>query len=287
MLRLEGRPVADEVYISLAQETARLKAQKGIAPLLAVILVGDLTASRLYVGSKEKAAARTGIATAIYRFDTAVTEQELLAQINELNKERTVHGIMCQLPLPAHIRADIITAAIDPDKDVDGLSPLNQGRLVLKQTDKGFIPCTPQGILYLLHHYNIPIGGKKAVVVGRSGIVGLPVAQLLLQENATVTLCHSKTADLEAEIKNADIVVAAAGQSRLIKSAWLKKGAVAVDVGINRVADSSEKGYKITGDIETPQLSEAYAYTPVPGGVGLLTVAMLMKNVVRSAVLKL
>ena len=272
---LDGRVYADMALDAVAEKVAALK-KRGITPGLAVILVGDDPASQTYVRSKGKACDRVGIysRTMIMAGDT--TQAELEKQIAQLNRDEKIHGILLQLPLPPHLDEQHALSCISPEKDVDGFHALNAGRLMLSV--EGVQPCTPKGILFMLKQAGVPIEGAHAVVVGRSNIVGKPVAMLLLRENATVTLCHSKTPDLKAQTLQADILVAAVGKPRLITADMVKPGAAVIDVGINRVNG------RLVGDVDFENVSGVAGYiSPVPGGVGLMTVAMLMDNVVSLA----
>ncbi|MGE5590248.1 MAG: bifunctional 5,10-methylenetetrahydrofolate dehydrogenase/5,10-methenyltetrahydrofolate cyclohydrolase, partial [Bacillota bacterium] len=229
-----------------------------------------------YVRNKEKAATTIGMNSKVIRLPASTSQEDLLGLIAKLNADPTVHGILVQLPLPDHINEEAIVLAIDPDKDVDGFHPINVGRLHTGQ--RGLIPCTPAGILVLLDRTGIELKGRNAVVVGRSNIVGKPAAMLLLSRHATVTICHSRTADLAGEVRRADVVVAAVGKARLIKGDWIKPGAAVIDVGTNRVDD------KLVGDVDYESASQVAGYiTPVPGGVGPMTIAMLMKNALTAA----
>lgn len=272
---LDGKKAAQEIRASLKEEVARLKA-RGLTPGLAVVLVGEDSASKVYVKQKEKACREAGIASQVYRLPEDTSEESLLQLIQELNADRAVHGILVQLPLPGRLDANRVIQAIDPAKDVDGFHPLNVGRLAVGLPAP--VPCTPRGIIHLLDAYGIPIAGRHAVVVGRSNIVGKPLAQLLLARNATVTVCHSKTVDLASLTRTADILVAAAGKPRLITRGMVKPGAVVVDVGINRLPEG------LVGDVDFEAVREVAGYiTPVPGGVGPLTIAMLLKNTLEAA----
>lgn len=272
---LDGKKAAQEIRASLKEEVARLKA-RGLTPGLAVVLVGEDPASKVYVKQKEKACREAGIASQVYRLPEDTSEESLLQLIQELNADRAVHGILVQLPLPGRLDANRVIQAIDPAKDVDGFHPLNVGRLAVGLPAP--VPCTPRGIIHLLDAYGIPIAGRHAVVVGRSNIVGKPLAQLLLARNATVTVCHSKTVDLASLTRTADILVAAAGKPRLITRGMVKPGAVVVDVGINRLPEG------LVGDVDFEAVREVAGYiTPVPGGVGPLTIAMLLKNTLEAA----
>ena len=265
---LDGKKVSQKVLEMVKSRVEGLSKQ----PHLAVILVGDNPASKIYVNNKKKAAEKVGIKSTIFEFGVNISEQELLAKIKELNNDPTVTGILVQLPLPEHIDKNKVILAISPQKDVDGFHPLNVGRLVTG-LEPYFYPATPQGILMLLDEYNIPIEGKHAVVIGRSNIVGKPMAQMLLKRNATVTMCHSYTGDLEEIIKTADIVVSAVGK-KIVRCKMVKKNSCLVDVGIFKDADG-----KLTGDVDFDFVSPYCGFiTPVPGGVGPMTIASLMFN---------
>jgi methylenetetrahydrofolate dehydrogenase (NADP+)/methenyltetrahydrofolate cyclohydrolase len=271
----------------VAKEVARLKTL-GVVPGLSVVLVGDDPASTVYVRSKGKACEEAGMRGETIRLPSDTSEAQLLDQVDALNADPRVHGILVQMPLPKHMSADKVIRRIRPDKDVDGFHPVNVGKLSIGERD-GFVPCTPAGAIELLVRSGVETRGKDAVIVGRSNIVGKPMAALLLQDapggNATVTVCHSRTADLAAHIRRADILVAAIGRPEMITGDMIKPGAVVIDVGINRVNDASvPKGYRIVGDVEFASArAVASLITPVPGGVGPMTIAMLMKNTVRAA----
>jgi len=254
-------------------------------PSLRVVLVGDHAASASYVRGKRKAAAEVGIASETLRRPATITQDELLTLVEQLNADAAVDGILVQLPLPDHIDSDAVINAIDPDKDVDGFHPENAGRLLIGQPL--FVPATPLGIMEMLRRSDVPLEGAEAVVVGRSNIVGKPIAMLLAQRpaNATVTLCHSRTRDLKAHTRRADILIAAVGRPNLITADMVKTGATVIDVGINRVDDPSrERGYRLVGDVDFDAVSEKAArITPVPGGVGPLTIAMLLRNTLTAA----
>lgn len=272
---LDGTKVAREVKDRVKSEAARLKEQ-GTVPGLAVILVGDDPASQVYVGQKEKACREAGFESFFYRLPAETTEEELVALLRKLNDDPAVHGILVQLPLPKHLNANTILMTIDPSKDVDGFHPWNSGRLAAGLP--AIVPCTPRGVIHLLDAYGIPIAGRHAVVLGRSNIVGKPLAHLLLARDATVTICHSKTANLAAVTRTADILVAAVGRPRLVTAEMVKPGAVVVDVGINRLPEG------LVGDVDFAGVSEVASYlTPVPGGVGPLTIAMLLQNTLEIA----
>lgn len=267
---IDGKARAGEIMAKLKEEIARKK----ITPGLAVVLVGENPASEVYVRNKIKACLEVGIKSLDNKLPETTSEAELLKLIEKLNNDKNVHGILVQLPLPKQIDSDKVLNAIDPSKDVDGFHPVNLGRLLSGQN--GLRPCTPLGVMDLIDFTGVDIKGKNAVVVGRSNIVGKPVAVMLLERHATVTVCHSRTQDLPGVVKNADIVVAAIGKPNFIKGDWIKKGAVVIDVGINRL-----EGGKLTGDVDFNEASKNAAWiTPVPGGVGPMTIAMLLKNTV-------
>jgi len=286
MLVLDGKIAAAAVKASLQKQTAAIAANGKRAPHLAAILVGNNGASETYVASKVKNCEETGFLSSLIRFDEHVSEDILLETIQKLNNDNTVDGILVQLPLPKHISDQKVIEAIDPKKDVDGFHPVNVGKLV--QGLETFIPATPYGIMLLLEHFNIDTKGKHAVVVGRSNIVGRPMSILLSSNvnkgNCTVTICHSHTPNIEAFCKEADILVAALGKPGFITANMVKPGAVIIDVGITRVADDTTKsGFRIKGDVAYNEVSEvASAITPVPGGVGLMTIAGLLKNTMQA-----
>lgn len=274
---LDGTKIAGEIRQSVRDEAADFKNKKGIVPGLAVVLVGEDPASQVYVGRKAKACAEAGFLSREYRLPAATLEGELLRLIDDLNKDILIHGILVQLPLPAHISTHKIIAAIDPMKDVDGFHPYNVGGLV--SGSPVFIPCTPRGIMELILRTGIELAGKEAVVVGRSNIVGKPIALLLLERHATVTICHSRTKNLPQVTARADVLVAAVGRPHMITGGMVKKGAVVIDVGVNRL----ESG-KLAGDVAFEEVCAKASYiTPVPGGVGPMTIAMLMRNTLDAA----
>lgn len=273
---LDGKALAAEIRSEVKIQVAAL-AEKGVSTALAVILVGDDSASQVYVRNKIKACADTGIRSLEFRMPAETTQQQLLAKIAELNADESVDGILVQLPLPKQINADAVISAIDPAKDVDGFHVANAGALVTGK--QGFVPCTPFGVMRLVEKSGVNPRGKSAVIVGRSNIVGKPMALLLLAADATVTVAHSCTPDLSAVTRNADILVAAVGRAKLIKADMVKPGAVVIDVGMNR----DENG-KLCGDVDFAEVKEiAGSITPVPGGVGPMTIAMLMQNTVLAA----
>ncbi len=273
---IDGKAVAAKIRAEIAEEVKRLKQTRGLVPGLAVIRVGEDPASKLYVGSKKKAAVEAGFNSWEHHFDASVSQAEVLAKVHALNEDKGVHGILIQLPLPKHLDAEALLYAVSPLKDVDGFHPVNAGRLLLGMP--GVKPCTPFGCMKLIESVGVKPAGKRAVIVGRSNIVGKPMALLLLAADATVTICHRKS-DLPAEVANADILVVAAGVAELVKGAWVKPGATVIDVGQNRTADG-----KLLGDVEFGPAKERAAFiTPVPGGVGPMTVAILMQNTLLAA----
>jgi methylenetetrahydrofolate dehydrogenase (NADP+)/methenyltetrahydrofolate cyclohydrolase len=270
-LLLDGNAAAKAVQEQVAQRLAALTAGSG-KPGLAVVLVGDDPASQVYVGRKKKACENLGFYSEEHRLPKETTQEELLGLVRSLNQKSQVHGILVQLPLPGHLSAQKVIETIDPAKDVDGMHPTSLGRLVAGLP--GLRSCTPAGVMAMLDHYKIPVTGKRAVVIGRSIMVGKPMAQLLVEANATVTVCHSKTKDMAAVIREAELVVAAIGKPRYVTADMVREGAVVVDVGINRLPDG-----KLCGDVDFEAISpKASAITPVPGGVGPMTIALLMRN---------
>jgi methylenetetrahydrofolate dehydrogenase (NADP+)/methenyltetrahydrofolate cyclohydrolase len=275
-LIIDGKAVAKEVQRQIKEEVEGLERRWGIAPGLAVVLVGDDPGSHIYVKNKEKACREVGIKSYEHLLAETISEKELLGLIHNLNKDKNVNGILVQLPLPAHIRSGRILEAIAPHKDVDGFHPVSQGMLLLG--GDGFKPCTPMGIMKLLESAGCDPKGKNAVVVGRSNIVGKPVALMLLEKHATVTICHSRTASLRDEVGRAEILVVAIGKAGLVRGDWVKPGAVVIDVGVNRLPSG-----KLCGDVEFDAAKErASAITPVPGGVGPMTICMLLYNTLKA-----
>ena len=273
---IDGKEISAFIKQQAAGRAAACAAAER-APCLAVILVGDDPASQVYVRNKHRACEACGITSLQFALPADTAQAELLALIDRLNNDAGVDGILCQLPLPSHLNEDAVTDAIAPEKDVDGFHPVNVGKMLAGKDC--FLPCTPAGVIEMLKYEKIPIAGKHAVVIGRSNIVGKPAAALLLRENATVTVCHSRTADLKETVKTADIVVAAVGRPGFVTADMLKPGCAVIDVGINRLADGS-----LAGDVDFAAAKEiAGAITPVPGGVGPMTIAMLMMNTVKSA----
>jgi len=280
---IDGKEIGAKIREEAKQRAAAVR-EKGIVPCLAVVLAGDDPASVSYVTGKEKALAEAGMESRDIRLPAAVTESELLSLIASLNKDSAVHGILVQLPLPRHINEDRIITAIDPSKDVDGLHPVSMGNMILGRP--GFLPCTPHGVLVLLREINIPLSGAHAVVVGRSNLVGKPLANLLTRRdaNATVTICHTGTTDLARHTLQADILIAAAGKPGLITPDMIRPGAAVIDVGVNRITDASKKsGFRLCGDVDDAAAERAGYLTPVPGGVGPMTIAMLLHNVIQAA----
>lgn len=282
---IDGKAVAAEVLEECKTEAKALQAN-GVTPGLAVVLVGDDPASKVYVGSKVRTCAELGFHSEKIVLPVETTQQELLAVVERLNADPAIHGILVQSPPPPHIDEEVIVRAIDPRKDVDGFHPENVAKLVLEDST-GFVPCTPAGCMRLLEASDIDTNGAEAVVIGRSMIVGKPMALLLVSKNsnATVTIAHSRSKDLPAISRRADIVVAAVGRPEMLKADWIKPGAVVIDVGINRVEEASRKsGYRLVGDVDYEQVApRCGAITPVPGGVGPMTIAMLMKNTLQAA----
>lgn len=281
---IDGKQVAADIRAEVAQKVAALK-KNGKNACLAVILVGENPASVSYVTGKQKALAEVGMQDRSVHLPENTTEQDLLKLIDQLNNDDTVHGILVQLPLPKHINEDKVIMTISPEKDVDGFHPVNVGNMMIGRP--GFLPCTPHGIIVLLQRMGIETSGKHAVVIGRSNIVGKPVSVLLAQKsvNCTVTLCHTGTKNLPEITKQADIVVVASGHPHTLTGDMIKQGAVVIDVGVNRIPDSSKKsGYRLVGDCDFDDLKEKASFiTPVPGGVGPMTIAMLMVNTLESA----
>ena len=274
---ISGKLVSTEVRNSIKSEIEIFKSESGINPGLAVILVGNNPASAVYVRNKHKACLEVGINSYEITMPEETTEEELLNKIAELNADEKVHGILVQLPLPKHISEDNVINSISPEKDVDAFHPANVGKIVIGKYD--FLPCTPAGIMELLHFYNIDISGKECVVIGRSNIVGKPMALLLLAENGTVTVCHSRTKDLSEVTKRADILVVAIGRPKFVTKDMVKSGAVVIDVGINRLDDG-----KLCGDVDYEAVEPIVdMITPVPGGVGPMTITMLLKNTLTAA----
>ena len=282
---IDGKQIGQEIRDGV-KAAIEDRLQRGLrAPGLATVLVGENPASQVYVRNKQKACAEVGINSFGYDLPEDSTQDEVETLVRKLNADPAVNGILVQLPLPRHLDEEKVLSAIDLNKDVDGFHPVNIGRLAQKGREPVFVPCTPAGCMVLLERAGAQLSGANAVVLGRSNIVGMPVALLLVKANATVTICHSRTRDLPSVVRQADILVAAIGQPEFVKKEWVKPGAIVIDVGINRKEDASAKrGYRLVGDVAFDEVSEvASAITPVPGGVGPMTIAMLLKNTLRAA----
>ena len=279
---IDGKKLSEEIKAEVALAVKEYADNKKRLPGLAVMIVGNNPASKVYVNNKKKACQATGIFSLEVAMDENISQEELICKIRELNKDDRIDGILLQLPLPNQLNEQEALEAISPDKDVDGFHPISVGKLFTGLDT--FVPCTPKGVIEMLKRNNITISGKKAVIVGRSNIVGKPMAGLLLKENATVTITHSKSVNLPDIIREADIVVSAIGKANFIKGDWIKDGAVVIDVGINSVEDSTaKKGYRLVGDVEYAEAEKHASYiTPVPGGVGPMTIAMLLKNTLEA-----
>src|SRR3990172_8102593 len=282
---IDGKAIAQEIRQEVLAGVEKLLADGGPRPGLATVLVGDNPASHTYVKGKRKASAEVGIESFGYELPATASQMEVEDLVGKLNADPKVHGILVQLPLPTGLDEESVLKAISIDKDVDGFHPLNIGRLAQKGREPLFVPCTPAGCLVLLKKAGAQLAGANAVVVGRSNIVGMPAALLLVKENATVTICHSRTKDLPAVCRSADILIAAIGRAEMIRGSWIKPGAYVIDVGINRVEDATAKsGQRLVGDVAFAEAVEvAGAITPVPGGVGPMTIALLLQNTLRSA----
>ena len=282
---IDGVAIARDIRQEAAEAAAALR-ERGVIPGLTVVLVGDDPASAVYVRSKERACVEAGMNGRTIRLPAETPQAELLALVDQLNADPAVHGILVQMPLPGHMDADAVIHRIDPAKDVDGFHPVNVGKLLVGGGD-GFVPCTPAGVMEMLRRSGVSTRGADCVVIGRSNIVGKPMAALLVQPgtDATVTVCHSRTRDLAAHVRRADVLVAAVGRAEMVTGDMLKPGAVVIDVGMNRVDDATiAKGYRLTGDVHFASAREvASKITPVPGGVGPMTIAMLLRNTVRGA----
>jgi methylenetetrahydrofolate dehydrogenase (NADP+)/methenyltetrahydrofolate cyclohydrolase len=282
---IDGKAIALAVREKVAEDVAEMVAAGKPKPGLATVLVGEDPASQVYVRSKIKACEKAGIESFGHKLPVTATQEEVEGLVKELNADPNVNGILVQLPLPDGLDEEKVLQAINLEKDVDGFHPVNIGRLAQKGRESLFVPCTPAGIMYLLGETGVKLEGAEAVVLGRSNIVGMPVALLLVKSNATVTICHSRTKDLPATCRAADVLIAAVGRAEMVRGDWVKPGAVVIDVGINRVDDPTrERGYRLAGDVNYDEVKEvAGAITPVPGGVGPMTIAMLLANTVRAA----
>ncbi|HVO69316.1 MAG TPA: bifunctional methylenetetrahydrofolate dehydrogenase/methenyltetrahydrofolate cyclohydrolase FolD [Aggregatilineaceae bacterium] len=286
---IDGTAVAARIREQIAEDVKKMEAEYGVCPGLATVLVGDNPASHSYVRMKRKACEQAGIASFGHTLPADASQEDVEALVKQLNADPKVHGILVQLPLPSHLDEERVLSLISLNKDVDGFHPVNIGRLAMKGREPLFIPCTPHGAIVLLEEAGAKFEGANAVVLGRSNIVGLPAALLLIHRNATVTVCHSRTRDLPAVCRQGDILIAAVGRPEMVKADWVKPGAYVIDVGSNRVDDpAAEKGYRWVGDVAFDEVKEvAGAITPSPGGVGPMTIAMLLKNTLRGAELSL
>lgn len=282
---IDGKQIAQQVRDEVAANVAKRLAAGKIKPTLATVLVGDRVDSATYVASKQKACAELGMGSISKNLPGDISQEELEKEIRSLNDDTSVHGILVQLPLPSHLNEERVLQLISIEKDVDGFSPLNIGRLAQKGREPLFVPCTPFGCIYLLEKVGVKIEGANAVVLGRSNIVGMPAALLLIGKNATVTVCHSRTKDLPSVVRSADILIAAIGKTEFVRGDWIKPGAAVIDVGINSKPDATRKsGYRLVGDVNFDEAREVAGFiTPVPGGVGPMTIAMLMRNTLRAA----
>jgi methylenetetrahydrofolate dehydrogenase (NADP+) / methenyltetrahydrofolate cyclohydrolase len=282
---IDGTAVANDIRRELAQEVARMAQERGVVPGLATVLVGENPASQTYVRMKQKACESVGIRSFGHVLPAHASQEDVERLVRDLSADPAIHGILVQLPLPGHLNEEAILGAVALDKDVDGFHPVNIGRLAMKGRDPLFIPCTPHGVIVLLERIGAHFSGSHAVVLGRSNIVGLPVGMLLLHRDATVVTCHSRTRNLPEVTRQADILVAAVGRAEMVRRDWVKPGALVIDVGVNRVDDpSATRGYRLVGDVAFDEVKEvAGAITPVPGGVGPMTIAMLLQNTLRSA----
>jgi 5,10-methylene-tetrahydrofolate dehydrogenase/methenyl tetrahydrofolate cyclohydrolase len=282
---IDGKEIGAKVQEEVRQAVAEMKEKHNYVPGLATVLVGEDPASATYVGMKQRTCEKLGIRSIGHKMPADSTQEEVEALVSQLNADPSVNGILVQLPLPKHLDEEAVLNSIDLEKDVDGFHPVNIGRLAMKGRNPLFVPCTPAGCMRLLKETGVDPNGKEAVIVGRSNIVGLPMAMLLQKANATVTICHSRTKDLPAHTREADILVAAIGWAEMIKGDWIKPGATVIDVGINQKEDATKKrGYRLVGDVEFDSAVEvAGAITPVPGGVGPMTIALLMENTMRAA----
>jgi len=282
---IDGKAVADQIRVEVASEVAKRVAAGKSRPGLATVLVGDNPASQSYVKSKQKACAEVGIESFGHELPASTSQKDLEALVTELSADPRVNGILVQLPLPAGLDEESVLNKVALNKDVDGFHPVNIGRLAQKGREPMFVPCTPSGIMYLLERELSSLEGVNAVVLGRSNIVGMPVALLLVRANATVTICHSRTKKLPEVVRRADVLVAAVGKAEMVRGDWVKPGAIVIDVGINRIEDASRpRGYRLVGDVAYDEVSQVGgAITPVPGGIGPMTIAMLLRNTLHAA----
>ncbi len=282
---IDGKAIAATIQEEVSAEVATLKAENDVVPGLATVLVGEDPASETYVRMKQRRCGEVGIHSVGIELPGDATQETVESKVRRLNADRSIHGILVQLPLPDHLDEERVLSAIDLQKDVDGFHPVNIGRLAMKGRDPLFAPATPSGIIELLDRIGVAIEGREAVVLGRSNIVGLPVSMLLLKRNATITICHSRTQDLRRVVKRADILIAAVGRPEMVRADWVKPDAVVIDVGINRVEDPSRRrGYRLVGDVAFDTVKKIASWiTPVPGGVGPMTIAMLLQNTLIAA----
>lgn len=282
---IDGKLLAQQVREKVAADVAEMVKEGLPRPGLATVLVGENPASKVYVSSKQKACGEAGIESFGHHLSADATQEEVESLVRELNADPRVNGILVQLPLPSHLDEEAVLRSISIEKDVDGFHPINIGRLAQKGRDPLFVPCTPYGCIYMLEKIGVKLDGTNAVVLGRSNIVGMPVALLLVRANATVTICHSRTKNLPDVVRSADVLIAAVGRAQMVRGDWVKPGAVVIDVGINRIDDPTHpKGSRLVGDVAFDEVKEvASAITPVPGGVGPMTIAMLLNNTVRAA----
>lgn len=282
---IDGKTIAKNMRDEVAAEVAKMVEMGKPRPGLATVLVGERPDSQLYVGSKQKTCAQLGIESFGHNLPDSATQAEVEGLVAQLNADPRVNGILVQLPLPAHLDEEAVLSKISIEKDVDGFHPLNIGRLAQKGREPLFVPCTPAGVIYMLDEMKVSLKGTNAVVLGRSNIVGMPVALLLVRRDATVTICHSRTKDLPSVVRSADVLVAAVGRAQMVRGDWVKPGAVVIDVGMNTIEDPSHpKGSRLVGDVHFDEVKEvASMITPVPGGVGPMTIAMLMHNTLRAA----
>jgi methylenetetrahydrofolate dehydrogenase (NADP+)/methenyltetrahydrofolate cyclohydrolase len=282
---IDGKAVAHTIQVRVKQESELLRAKHNIAPGLATVLIGENPASKTYVGMKQKMCSELGMVSVGKTLAADVQQEEAMKVVNDLANDKTVHGILVQLPLPSHLDTEAILSAVPIEKDIDGFHPVNIGRLAMKNREPMFVPCTPAGIIELIDSADTKIEGARAVVLGRSNIVGLPAAMLLVHRNATVTICHSRTQNLAEMVHQADILVAAIGKAQFVKADWIKPGATVIDVGTNAIPDATKKsGRRLVGDVDFDNAKDvAGAITPVPGGVGPMTIAMLMQNTLNAA----
>jgi 5,10-methylene-tetrahydrofolate dehydrogenase/methenyl tetrahydrofolate cyclohydrolase len=282
---IDGTAIAADIRNQIAGEVATMMDRRHVTPGLATVLVGEDPASQTYVRMKQRACQEVGIRSTGYTLPADATQEEVERLVRRLSADPAIHGILVQLPLPGHLNEEAVLGAVSLDKDVDGFHPVNIGRLAMKNREPLFIPCTPQGVIVLLERIGAHFEGAQAVVLGRSNIVGLPVSLLLLHRNATLVVCHSRTRDLPAVTRQADILVAAVGRPEMVRGDWIKPGALVIDVGVNRIEDpTAKRGYRLVGDVAFDEAVEiAGAITPVPGGVGPMTIAMLLQNTLTAA----